>query len=256
MGSVMTREQLTDEAYWRATWLSKSQGRHRSLAQAVALLRPLTKHPALHQSKSLRVLEVGCCPGVMLRAIHAVFPTASLNGVDICAEGLIHTRKTLNADGVTAALELGDIATWQPLMPFDATVSFGLLEHFLDPVAILQKMVSCTLRGGVVYATIPQYTTSCCKATIDVLDPDMWNAHHPQLMTTAGLKHAFEAAGLKNTAAGLVGPPLLRTVRSKPGLLPFVVQALARTHNMLTQTLLRDPYCGWSTAVWGIGFVE
>lgn len=97
-----------------------------------------------------RVLEVGCGGGHVLR----LFPEAQLVGVDVSEVMLDKARR--NLAGLEATLlhgELDDVG----LDPgsFDAIVCTEVLEHVVDPEAVLRSMAGLVKPSGRVVVTFP-----------------------------------------------------------------------------------------------------
>ena len=99
-------------------------------------------------SKS-NILEVGCGSGAFLKKAAA--------GSNICV-GL-----ELNSSAVAAASQAGLNVQRQMLsdflitntLKFDRVFSFQLLEHVMDPVAMIRDMMSCVKDGGRVCFAVP-----------------------------------------------------------------------------------------------------
>ena len=100
-----------------------------------------------------RLLEVGCGPGVLLRALAAQLPHCEFVGADRDAAFIAHAQRRArdenlrNIDflvGDAYALPSGD-------RMFDIAVSYTVLEH-VDPVPFLREQARVLVAGGKVWA--------------------------------------------------------------------------------------------------------
>jgi len=98
--------------------------------------------------------EIGCGTGFVLSCIKETFPTLSLYGSDIYAEGLHYAKK-----------RLGNIEFFQmdarevPFEnEFDTIGLFDLLEHIDDDELVLSQIYKALRNDGGVMLTVPQHT--------------------------------------------------------------------------------------------------
>ena len=97
-----------------------------------------------------RILEVGCGGGHVLR----LFPESDLTGVDVSGEMLDKAR--VNLTGYRARLLKGELAELGlPDASFDKIVCTEVLEHTVDPEAILAEIARLVKPGGRVVVTFP-----------------------------------------------------------------------------------------------------
>ena len=97
-----------------------------------------------------RILEVGCGGGHVLQ----LFPDAKLTGVDVSGEMI--AKATKNLEGYDAQLLKGDIAELGlEDNSFDGIVCTEVLEHVLEPEAILEQIKRLARSGGRVVITFP-----------------------------------------------------------------------------------------------------
>jgi 2-polyprenyl-3-methyl-5-hydroxy-6-metoxy-1,4-benzoquinol methylase len=97
-----------------------------------------------------RLLEVGCGGGHVLR----LFPACVLTGVDVSGRMLDKARRNLAGYDVT--LRKGELGTLD-LTPasFDAIVCTEVLEHTVDPDAVLRAMARLVRPTGRIVVTLP-----------------------------------------------------------------------------------------------------
>lgn len=97
-----------------------------------------------------RVLEVGCGGGHVLR----LFPHADLTGVDVSGEMLAKARR--NLEGYRVALLKGELDDLNlPARSFDRVICSEVLEHVVDPEAILRGIQRLLRPDGRVVVTFP-----------------------------------------------------------------------------------------------------
>lgn len=101
----------------------------------------------------LRVLDVGCGDGVLLRAAAARWPTAELWGVDFVCPDTPLSRRGIRI--ATADLR-GNLPFRDRSM--DVVISTETLEHLVDPDRCLQEMVRVLRPRGRLVITIPNAT--------------------------------------------------------------------------------------------------
>jgi SAM-dependent methyltransferase len=99
-----------------------------------------------------RVLEVGCASGALLEGLHD--RGLAFDGIDISA--LAIGRASAN---VKSHIHHGDLLTLNLANDFDTVVGLDIFEH-LNPnrlAAYLERLRSCLLPGGLVFANIPAF---------------------------------------------------------------------------------------------------
>jgi len=97
-----------------------------------------------------RILEVGCGGGHVLR----LFPQSDLTGVDVSARMLDKARENLRAYRVR--LLQGELPSLKlPPGAFDKIICSEVLEHVVDPEAVLQEIRRLLAPKGRVVITFP-----------------------------------------------------------------------------------------------------
>ena len=97
-----------------------------------------------------RILEVGCGGGHVLR----LFPGCELTGVDVSGEMLAKARRKLK--GYSARLLKGELHELNlPDAGFDKVICSEVLEHVVDPEAVLTEIRRLVRPGGRVVVTVP-----------------------------------------------------------------------------------------------------
>lgn len=99
-----------------------------------------------------RVLDVGCGAGEVGRSLRAA-GTTSLVGVELnptaAAEAQEHFDEVLVGDAESLVRE-GALTG-----PFDTLVLYDVLEHLVDPAALLSALAPLVVPGGAVHVSVP-----------------------------------------------------------------------------------------------------
>lgn len=99
-----------------------------------------------------KVMELGCGAGQFIRQIKAIRPDLTCHGSDISEHALALAKKT--NDGVVYDLSSEKKLPYEDAS-FDAVFIFDVLEHVLDPGAIIAETKRVLKPGGVFYAFVP-----------------------------------------------------------------------------------------------------
>jgi SAM-dependent methyltransferase len=103
--------------------------------------------------KAVRLLEVGCGTGLVLRAIGERFPAMQLVGADLSPRALRIARTRL-PDSELLELDVRAIAFRDE---FDVVCALDVLEHVDDDLEVLKRLAAATRPGGGLLVTVPQY---------------------------------------------------------------------------------------------------
>lgn len=147
---------LTDEEFWDQRWATTTlpalvdEGVRWQLAMADVCRRFLKTDPSRH------IFEVGCAPGRWLVWFNKTFGYTAF-GCDISRRAAETTRSNFKMNGVPGEIYTADITSGTDLPPhlYDVVVSFGVIEHFADPAAIVQRHVELLKPGGTLILNVP-----------------------------------------------------------------------------------------------------
>jgi 2-polyprenyl-3-methyl-5-hydroxy-6-metoxy-1,4-benzoquinol methylase len=202
------QQDLTTPDYWDEHHLAKPSAagglrawvRHRLREEYSDLLQQLLDAPG---KDGASVLEIGCAPGTMIELMHRLRPGFRYSGIDYASEALEETRQRLAYRRIDAELFEGDVREFRPPKPFDLVVSFGLVEHFDDPVPMVECHARCAAPGGMVAITVPNYATPRAqRVLLERLAPQAFRTHNLAIMDPAALGRVLEDAGLKGVRSG------------------------------------------------------
>jgi SAM-dependent methyltransferase len=164
------------------------------------------------------IIELGCAPGLILKELYLLRPGHNYFGVDYSLEGLAITRTFLKENGIKAELIHADIRTYVRDRTYDLVVSFGLIEHFDDPIEILEAHKKFVAEDGLVIATVPNYSNYYVKRALEKFRPITLQAVNLNIMSEDALRNAFFEAGFGNIQTGGAVGPLLPTPKETPSL--------------------------------------
>jgi SAM-dependent methyltransferase len=163
------------------------------------------------------VIELGCAPGFMLRRIKRAAPYARLSGLDYSENGVEQTKKNLASCGMEADLMLGDIFTFTPRQTCDLVVSFGLMEHFSNPVEVVRAHSKFAKPGGLIAVTVPNFAHPVVVKALRKYRPHDLETHRLDIMSEEALHTSFESAGCSGIKTGHAVGPLLPSPESMCG---------------------------------------
>ena len=101
----------------------------------------------------LKVLDIGCAEGTLLKTIKSEYPDAQLFGLEPDSNFAEYARNSTNA-----TIEVGDFQTLQDgdmYRDFDLETVTHVLEHILDPKEFLRMIGSIMKPGAYLYVEVP-----------------------------------------------------------------------------------------------------
>lgn len=112
--------------------------------------------PFLKAYEGKDFLEIGCSPGLVSSEICRRLHFEPF-GVDSSPGADIYLTNMKNRAGVEASLAKCDVRDYWPQRNFNVVTSFGLVEHFSDPVQILLQHDRLCRPGGLVVVSVPNF---------------------------------------------------------------------------------------------------
>lgn len=162
-----------------------------------------------------RVLDIGCHAGSLLRLMHARYPEASLFGCDISEVKLAMAKRACP----DAELFFSSLSDLPQSSRYDVVFLMEVLEHTVDPEAVVRRLLDIVSAGGTLVLTVPdgrkdQFPAKEYNAEFDSYSghinfwsPESWNyflmriAPEWRLRTgTLPTGHLFATLSMKNKA--------------------------------------------------------
>jgi SAM-dependent methyltransferase len=201
-------------------------------------------------TSSADILEVGCAPGRFLSMIGKSRPQHRLAGVDLATDAVARMREA----GCQAELFEGDVRTVELPRKFDVVLSFGLLEHFDDPVEIVRAHARHAKAGGHVAVTVPNYAAPPVRALLQRFSPRTIETHNLELMHPDRLASTLLRAGLTDVDAGAASGPVLPSTLADRNLSGQLYRVASRVWNVGTSFV---PFAErlWQAHLWAHGRV-
>jgi 2-polyprenyl-3-methyl-5-hydroxy-6-metoxy-1,4-benzoquinol methylase len=143
----------------------------------------------LHSDGPPRFLDVGCSTGFVVEA-------AQLAGWD--AQG-IDLNPSAVEFGRRRGLELSNIALQDLDVPpgtFDSIGLFDVLEHLVDPKALLERAIYLLKPKGIIFLYVPNYD-SASRLLMGKEAHFIWPTHHLTYFTPVTVTKFIESMGLK-----------------------------------------------------------
>jgi 2-polyprenyl-3-methyl-5-hydroxy-6-metoxy-1,4-benzoquinol methylase len=120
---------------------------HPDLAMACNLVARTQPHGG-------KLLDIGCGPGLFLRAMRRQHPTWQLAGIEPDPQAaLLAQSHGLDVQQATAEVAILSNATW------DAITLWNVIEHLPDPRGMLQRIAGLLRPGGQLYVAAPIYNS-------------------------------------------------------------------------------------------------
>jgi SAM-dependent methyltransferase len=128
-------------------------------------------------------LEIGCAPGawMVFMAGRGFCPS----GIEYSRTGLAATEKNLSLLGVSfGELIAADFLALPPEPRFDVVMSLGFIEHFEEPMPVIERHVGWLKSGGLLVLGVPNFR-GLHGAVQRFVGPEVLAKHNRALMTPA-----------------------------------------------------------------------
>jgi SAM-dependent methyltransferase len=176
-----------------------------------------------------------------------------LHGVDYSEVGLENTRQWLKHLRIPAQLHFGDVFQVNLPQKYDIVMSAGVIEHFVDPLTVVQHHVRHCKPGGVVLITVPHLRTPIFLRLIRRFDPKTLAVHNLETVRLETLQSLFSKAGLQQVQSGKCGPPRLHSSAAEGKTFGKAYEILTRSWNIVVESMPVNPL--WHSHLWIIGKV-
>lgn len=154
------------------------------------------------------ILEIGCGSGATGALALARGKAARYVGIEVCESAAAHAREVLTevVVGDVERLEL----PWRPAT-FDAVILSEVLEHLIEPWAVLEKLHGVVRPGAMVLASSPniahwQVLRELGHGRFELADRGVFDRTHLRWFTPASFAAMFERCGYRVQALGPVKP--------------------------------------------------
>ena len=165
------------------------------------------------KSGNKRILEVGCAPGRWLIYFHQQFGF-QVFGIDYSRNGCKLTIEALKRRNIVGNIICGDVldASFQLKYEgyFDVVYSLGVIEHFADPLPIINAHLKLLKKGGILFITMPNFSDRTLYRwllRISGREKEILMTHNVGLMKIPVFKHYLtEFEELKILKLSYIGP--------------------------------------------------
>lgn len=186
-------------------------------------IEPLLPAHATH------VLEVGCGTGATLQWLKDSGRCAHTTGIEVFAEAAAIARQRVDT------LHRGDAEklVQQAFEPesFDLVLCLDVLEHLVDPWALVMRIQGLLRPGGLLVASIPNVRH--VRVVLPLLLAGRWRYEESGILDATHLRFFT-----RSSALALVTPPGMQLTQWQRRLPPAMTKS--GVANLLTLTLLRD----------------
>jgi len=148
-------------------------------------------------TRSSRVLDVACGPGIVVEALARVAGEAV--GCDITPAMLDKARERCNRAGLANALFAPGRAEALPFEDgsFDVVVSRSAVHHFRDPVAVFREMARVVKRAGRIITVDVQSAETPEEAALHNALEILRDPSHVRMLPRSELHRSLASAGLE-----------------------------------------------------------
>ncbi len=168
--------------------------------------------PQLAGRTGLQALEIGSAPG---RISLELWRRLGLEpwGLEYTQAGVAAQKALYRRFGLDEALIMqGDLldAAWrQPHAGgYDLVASFGLIEHFRDPLEVVRNHLELLRPGGVLVVTVPNLNeTTWYGRLVRRFNPPVYAIHNTRTCTPEALRDLAAALGVRLLHCGTLGGP-------------------------------------------------
>jgi 2-polyprenyl-3-methyl-5-hydroxy-6-metoxy-1,4-benzoquinol methylase len=162
------------------------------------------KHLIGGATKDLNVLEIGFAPGSFLAFLSKKFQ-CRITGIDYSPVGVDMAKKMFSSLNIEGDLRCEDIfKATLPSNHFDVVCSFGVIEHFADPLPIISRHVEFCKPGGKIIITVPNHRAFFNRLPF-LYDKKNYHTHNYEIMQCSKLLSLTSALNLDASAVPFGG---------------------------------------------------
>jgi len=200
----MTSEKLTGKKFWETYWETDTDKKkhNRPSLCVLELLRVFDEQ--LPGSKGMTALEIGGAKGEYLLYLVRRFGYEGYS-LDYSATGNEQTLETFSKAGYKVEVYERDLFADNSDLPlFDLVFSLGFLEHFDDPVPVVESHLNLLKPGGILLLGVPNYS-GIYKCILKRLAPSMFTTHNLKIMDLSGWTGFEQKFGLEVLYKAYIG---------------------------------------------------
>ena len=180
---------LTTRSYWKRVW----HGRETKSVSHVPFAGLFEEY--LNWSPGKSAIEFGCIPGDFLVFLNKRFGF-KVSGIDFNPETDILVQN-FKANGIVDYTFYNlDVRDWKPDIQYDLVCSFGLVEHFQNPMEVIRKHVEAMKSGGLLIIEMPNLRYGQYLLHI-LLDRESLARHNLNIMDLDTVSEMLSKLGLK-----------------------------------------------------------
>lgn len=160
----------------------------------------------LPRSRDAAVLEIGCGTGATGALARAAGRAGRYVGVELCEPAAAQARTVLH-DVIVGDVETMDLPFHTA--EFDALILSEVLEHLIEPWALVERLAPFVRPGGIVLASSPNVShwrviSSLLRGRFDLEEKGVFDRTHMRWFTPSTFSAMFERAGFEVTSVGPV----------------------------------------------------
>jgi len=200
-------EQLTDNVFWDQQWSNVRLPVEVREADSTPYIREILNIFKLYLSKdnNMNILEIGGAPGGYLAYLARNFRynVSAIDYSEVGCKKILENFKILNMPLTVYNIDIiHDNLSQVPL--FDLVYSLGLIEHFSEPLTIIEKHINLIKPNGLLLLGVPCFL-GINKIFFKILKPDVLYWHNLSTMDIGNWKIYEEKFGLSTIFKGYLG---------------------------------------------------
>jgi SAM-dependent methyltransferase len=188
--------------------------------------------------------EVGCAPGKWLAFLAKNFDM-NVNGIEYSKAGMQATRRNFEILNLPIDTILsGDFFVIKPEPRFDLVMSFGFIEHFEDPDAVVARHAEWLKPGGMLIIGVPNFN-GIYKPIQTILDKSILLKHNLKTMRLDYFRGVAQRLQLEIESLEYIASFEPSLPISRPGfnnLAEFFVKAFLRITSFIRRSPILDKF--------------
>jgi len=117
------------------------------------------------------IVDIGCGPGALLNELKKRYQNSRLTGLDFSESAILYAKKKMHG----ISFEIKDICQQQIDKKYDVIFCTEVLEHLLNPLPFLKKLLTMMTDNGVVILTTPNGRIDNFVGHIHFWSPESWS---------------------------------------------------------------------------------